>query len=70
MNKKYQAFIDIVNVLNKNNITYNEFQDVINLTKVHVKQMREMKEYNSSPDYYNHKKSLDAGNIIIECVTT
>lgn len=66
MNKKYQAFIDIINALNKNDITYDEFQDVMSLVKVHVKQMREMKEYSSASDYYTHKKTSNAGNDVIE----
>lgn len=70
MNRKYQAFVDTINVLNKNNITYDESQEVIDLIKVHINQSREMIEYNSSSDYYKHNKSANAGDIVIERITT
>lgn len=69
MDRKYQAFIDTINVLNKNNITYDESQDVVDLIKAHINQSRETMEYNSSLDYYKHNKSTDVSDIVIEYIS-
>lgn len=66
MNKLDKAFIDIVNILNRDEVTYNDAQSVLRTVWVHIKQTREMSEYNSASDYFNGNKNCDIGDTIIE----
>lgn len=68
MDNSYNAFIDIIKVLNEHEITYNEVPCVLKNVWVHIKQSREMVEYNSVKDYYNNNKSCDIGNMVVEKV--
>ena len=68
MNKSNINFIDVVNFLHNSKVTYDEAQELLQTTLIHIKQTRELTEYNDSNDYYGNNKCADIGNMIVDRV--
>ena len=65
MGNNFKAFVEILDVLNNNNITYNDSISVLRDVKCHIKQTREGIEYASVEDYYKDRKIRDVGNDVV-----
>ena len=64
--KKLYLTVEILQLLNKYNCTYNETDEILLLATAEIKQQRENKEYTTVSDFINGNKTRCVDNEVIK----
>ena len=63
--KVLSTAIDITQLLQQNNCTYNEATKILNLVTAELKQQQENLEYDTFDDYFADTKTADVSNKVV-----
>lgn len=63
--KVLSTAVDITQLLQQNNCTYNDAEKILNLVVAELKQQRENLEYDTFDDYFSRTKTIDVSNKVI-----
>lgn len=66
ISKIFYNSIEITQLLHSAGCTYDEAEQILEITRKEFAQQREELEYNTVEDYLSGKKVKDAGNIIVQ----
>lgn len=64
--KKLYLVVEISQLLNRYDCTYNEADEILSLITDEIKQQRENKEYDTVSDYCNNNKTRCVNNDVIQ----